>query len=114
MDQKIRLDIQTQMDEDEDALIRHTNKMRKVKKAQNFRARRVINRDIRCEGDSCCLSVWLYVSLADWLGAASDCVSYRLIFSKPHYIPELFIHLFIHPCMHAFIPPSLHPQSSPL
>ena len=50
LDVKLREEIQTQMDDDEDALIRHTNKLRKNKKARDFRARRVINRDIRYAG----------------------------------------------------------------
>jgi hypothetical protein len=47
MDIKIRDEIQQQMDDDEEAVLKHTRKMRKVKVAQNFRARRAINRDIR-------------------------------------------------------------------
>lgn len=49
MDIKIRDEIQQQMDEDEEALLRHNRKLRKIKKAQNFRARRVIHRDTRFE-----------------------------------------------------------------
>ena len=47
MDQKIREEIQKEMEEDEKAVIRHFKKMKKVKEANEFRARRVINRDIR-------------------------------------------------------------------
>lgn len=47
MDKKIRADIQEQMNADEEALKRHERKMRKVKKAKDFRERRVVNRDIR-------------------------------------------------------------------
>lgn len=47
MDIKIRDEIQQQMDEDEEALLKHNRKLRKVKEAQNFRARRIIHRDNR-------------------------------------------------------------------